>query len=427
MLRRSLLALTVPIHLLLMISTALSAEKSSLSLRECLDLAAKNSPALKLASHDSLIQAENVKLAESSYYPRLDLQAGYTILVDPQAMKTGSGALETQESNFPYASVGLYQTLYDFGRRGSRKERAALQESAVIAGTAAVRQDVFLQVIKAYYGILESISFVTIARDEVFQREQHLKIATALHEEGVTTRNDLLQAEVKLAGSRQRLLAENSRLTNSWLLLNYLTGTPSGFRATLAEDGNIEPQPVMGDGKVLEKRDEIAAQKLLVKSAESFARESRNEFYPELFLKASVDYLQNSKVVEQTMVGATVGLKVNIFDGLATTSRQRQAVKLLEKERERLGSMEEAFLLEIRTARNDVSVALERIEVSKAAIRQGEENLRINDDRYKAQVGTATEVIDAQTLLSQARNDHSQAIFDYQVSSARLKRALGEL
>ena len=178
---------------------------------------------------------------------------------------------------------------------------------------------------------------------------------------------------------------------------------------------------------MLAGRDEIIAQKSMIKAGEASVDESREEFYPEIFVKAGIDYLQNNKVVEQTMVGATVGLKVNLFDGMATTARQRQAMKLLEKEKERLRELEELYRLEINTARNDLAVARERIELTRSAIRQSEENLRINNDRYKAQIGTATEVIDAQTLLSQARSDHYQSLFDYQVARARVQRAAGEL
>ena len=403
------------------------AESAELTLSECLEQARINNPSLKLVRHDSGIQAENIALAESGYYPRVDLQAGYTALVDPQSIKAGSNTFETQQSSFPYASVGLYQTLYDFGRRSAQKEQASLREKAVSSGTNAIGMDVNLQVIRAYYALLQIGKLADAARDEVVQREQHMKIAKSLYEEGVTTRNDLLQAEVKLAGSRQRLLAENSRLTNGWLLLNYLTGAPAERRSRLAVEELGDSQITEVERNVMEKRDEIVAQKLLIKVAESSVKESRDEFYPELFLKAGMDYLQNNKAVEQTIWSATAGIKINLFDGMATTSRERQAVKLLEKEQERLRGMEEAFLLEINSARNDLAVALERIEVTKTAIKQSEENLRINNDRYKAQVGTATEVIDAQTLLSQAKSDHFQAVFDYQVSKARVKRSLGEL
>jgi outer membrane protein len=110
-----------------------------------------------------------------------------------------------------------------------------------------------------------------------------------------------------------------------------------------------------------------------------------------------------------------------------TTSRYRQAVKSRSQAEERLRQMEADFALEYRTAVNDAGVAKQRISVTETSITQGEEDLRINRDRYQEQVGTATDVIDAQTLLTQIRTEHYQAIFDYQVALARVKRARGEL
>jgi outer membrane protein TolC len=65
--------------------------------------------------------------------------------------------------------------------------------------------------------------------------------------------------------------------------------------------------------------------------------------------------------------------------------------------------------------------------VAEASILQGEENLRINKERYQERVGTATEVLDAQTLFTQARTDYYRALYDYQTAAARLQHALGEL
>jgi outer membrane protein len=411
--------------LILLVASLAGAAQTTL--KECLDQALLNNPSLKVSRNDTLIQAENVSQAASSYYPRVDLQAGYTVLLDPQAIKTNGGTFETQQPDYAFASLSIYQTIYDFGRRDRRKEQASLLEGSIASNYSATKKDVSLQVINGYYSVLHQLRLVDAAKDEVAQTEQHLKIATALYEEGATTRNDLLQAGVKLSASRQKLLAAGNQLNNNWLQLNYLTGNAPENRATLSEESEIEEPRLDKDKPSLEKRDEIAAQKSAVRAGESLVEESRREFYPELFLKAGVDYLQNSKVVEQTMAAATVGIKVNLFDGMATTSRQRQAVKLLEKEKDRLRNLEEALLLDVHIARNDLAVASERIKMTKSAITQSEENLRINNDRYKAQVGTATEVIDAQTLLSQARSDHYQALFDLQVARARVRRATGEL
>jgi outer membrane protein TolC len=284
---------------------------------------------------------------------------------------------------------------------------------------------VALITIQTYYSILQTQHLADTARDEVAQREQHQKIARSLFEEGVTTRNDLLQADVKLANSRLRLLSVQNHLKNSWLVFNNLLGQKPEFRAELVE----ETLPLPGDTTAtgVSARGEITAQKAIISAGEAAVQESRDNFFPELFVKGDVDYLKNSKVAEQTMYGLTVGLKINLFDGLASTARQRQAVWQLDREKDRLRELESGFLIELQSARNDLEVAAERIEITQKAISQSEENLRINIDRYKAQVGTATEVVDAQTLLSQTRSDYYQALFDFQVAKARVKRSQGEL
>ena len=66
-----------------------------------------------------------------------------------------------------------------------------------------------------------------------------------------------------------------------------------------------------------------------------------------------------------------------------------------------------------------------QILVAATAIVQAEENFRINTERYREQVGTSTEVIDAQTLLTKARSDRHNALGDFNISRARLERATG--
>jgi outer membrane protein TolC len=131
--------------------------------------------------------------------------------------------------------------------------------------------------------------------------------------------------------------------------------------------------------------------------------------------------------MEQTILSATVGVRVNLFDGLATTSRYRQAVQSRTQAEEKLRMTEARIRLEYQTADNDARIALERIRTAETAVTSGEENLRINKNRYQEHVGTATDVIDAQTLLTRTRTEYHRAVFDYQVAVARIKKAKGEL
>ncbi len=83
--------------------------------------------------------------------------------------------------------------------------------------------------------------------------------------------------------------------------------------------------------------------------------------------------------------------------------------------------------MEVQNAYLSLKETAERIAVTKDAVTQGEENLRLNEERYKEQVGTATDVIDAQTLLTKARVNYFTALYDHQVNKARLLRAVGKI
>jgi Outer membrane efflux protein. len=49
----------------------------------------------------------------------------------------------------------------------------------------------------------------------------------------------------------------------------------------------------------------------------------------------------------------------------------------------------------------------------------------LNEARYKEQVATTTDVMDAQTLLTQAQINYYNALSDYNIARAQLERAMG--
>ena len=412
--------------LLLFVSGNTCAEPLTLS--NALAKRGATSHTLKISDLDEQVAGDSVILNRSGYLPRVDFQAGYTAQLEPQSVTTPFGSFQTQDADFAFYSLGITQTLYDFGRTGARYARAKADREAVHYDGKSLEQELFLQTVTSYFRILQDQKLLKAADDEVTQMTDHLRVAQNLFEQGVVTRNDLLQAQVRLASSKQRRLESANRLDNAWLDFNNQIGDPPESRHELIEDTKIEPagpdKPVQ---EVVSGRAEIKAQKKLLEAGDLDVKESRTGYFPELFAKAGIDYVQNDRVKEQAIYSATVGLKINLFDGYATTSRYRQAVKNRSRAEERLRQLETDLVLEYRTAVNDARVARERISVTEESIRQGEENLRINKDRYQEQVGTATDVIDAQTLLTQIKTEHYQAIFDYQVALARVKRARGEL
>ena len=126
----------------------------------------------------------------------------------------------------------------------------------------------------SYFRILQEQKLLTAADEEVMQMTDHLRVAQNLFEQGVVTRNDLLQAEVRLASSQQRRLESANRLENAWLDLNNQIGDPPESRKELVEETKIDltwlDKPAE---EIVARRAEIQAQRKLLDASESEVKE----------------------------------------------------------------------------------------------------------------------------------------------------------
>ena len=319
------------VTVLLVLLWTCSASAEVLTLSECLRKAAEMNPTLRVAVHNEKVAQEDVRIARSGYLPRMDVQGGYTSQDDAQALKVKAfGApVEMQEADYGSFSLALTQTLYDFGRTSSRYKRAKALKEAAGFDYKGKEQDVFLQVVETYYGIREAKKLLKSVEEEVAQMTEHLQVAKDFYEQGASTLNDLLQAEVKLAASKQQKLAVANKVENRWLLLNFLISQKPEYRAELEEKVESEEGlPPGGVEKAINTRAEIKALKKIVEGSKREVEESKSNFAPELFARLAVDYLQNDRATEQLISSASLVLTMNLFDGLSTTPRYRSVVML---------------------------------------------------------------------------------------------------
>lgn len=416
-------------HVFLSLLVTSSAWAASISIESCLARARTDSPLLRLYRADTAIASAGVQLQDAALMPRLDAQLGFTTQLEAQAIKINGTAMETQQPSYLFGNLGISYTLYDFGRRDARRTVSKTNLAAVADSISQQEHELTLQVTDTYLNVLEAMKNLEAAEEERQTMEEHRRVAEAFYQSGSVTRNDLLQAELRLATARQQVLTWRNQIENLYLRLNYLIGAPHDERPQLQEPPSAPLQPVTNDkrARALRIRPDLNLLRKGLAVSEQELAEARSNFYPELFTRLTVDYLENSKVREQTIYAGTIGIKVNLFDGFGSTATRNRIVATRSKALEQIRLAEQQANLEISTAANNLQVAHQRIEVTALAIRQGQENLRINQNRYQERVGTATDVLDAQTLLTQARNEQCRARYDYQRAAIRLRKALGEL
>jgi outer membrane protein TolC len=79
----------------------------------------------------------------------------------------------------------------------------------------------------------------------------------------------------------------------------------------------------------------------------------------------------------------------------------------------------------VKTAYLIVTAAEKNILTVQKAVEQALENFRMNQERYKEQVATSTEVLDAQTLLTKTQTNYFNTLSVFNISEAGLDRAMG--
>jgi outer membrane protein TolC len=104
---------------------------------------------------------------------------------------------------------------------------------------------------------------------------------------------------------------------------------------------------------------------------------------------------------------------------------RKEKLARLSQSRYRKAEVLDSINLEVKQAYLRTKEAEQNIVTIEKAVEQAKENLRITEEQYKEQVATQTDVLIAQTLLTQTMTNYFNALYDFKIAHAVLLRALG--
>jgi outer membrane protein TolC len=331
--------------------------------------------------------------------------------------------------NFWSSKTVIDQTIFDFWGTPSRYQAAVLGKSASLLDTAKTRDDLFLNVAKGYFSTLRAQKLELVARQDVTDLQAHLKIARDQYEFGVATYNDVLQAEVSLADAEQRLIAAKTDTIDIRSALNKVLALPISA-PTVLKDEKLETRPWSleeATDTAVKQRSDLKASTERISQQEKVVTQTKAQFFPRIYAQGGLNYQRNDFTLHETLWYGIFGMQWTLFSGLDTKAQVAQAKLKVNQLREQRKDLNEQVRLDVQNAYLKVKETADRIRVTEKAVTQGEENLRLNEERYKEQVGTATDVIDAETLLTRTRVNYWTAVYDHQMAKAQMLWAMGAI
>jgi outer membrane protein TolC len=376
------------------------------------------------------------KAAMTDFFAKWTGQYGYTRYSFPSFIGNFGGGLTSGASSPTVYNLNstISQPLFAGGSILSnyRIEKHGVDISKTDMET--VKRDIVLQVREGYFNILRGEKFLDVARQTVKQFSAQLDVTKAFFEVGIVPKNDVLQAEVRLANAKQGLVRAENDVVLAKSFFNSLLRNEIDAPVQVIDILGYSPFSLHFEDALKEalgKRPEIRTANLKIEQSKEGVKIAKSGFFPTVNLSGNYSRLSEEPLLvgdlrsERWTVQALATFTLGDW-GKTAYKVGESKVKVTQAEDSKV-QLIEGITLEVKNDYQIMLVAEKNISVSEKAIEQAEENLRMNEERYKYQVATATDVLDAVTLLAQARVNYYGALSDFNISKARLERAMGRM
>jgi outer membrane protein TolC len=457
--------------MLLLLSLLASAEAQdstiTLSVKEAVDYAKKNSMQVRNSLIGIELQRQQNKeitaaaypqltgSVGSNYYPNVAVQrfpnfiaaAAYGVLVQ-EGVKNGSdqpivapndfGFVEVQFGTKYTASAGVdfSQLLFDGQVFVGLQARSTAIKFA--SKTAEVTQEqIKANVYKIYYQVLAGRQQLSTIDANITRFEQLLDDTKEIFKNGFAEKLDVSKAEVSLTNLRTEKLRVENTLESAMIGLKLLIGMPVNNQLvltdTLPED--IYSEEVLDTRFTYNERPEYEQLSLSRKLNEYNVRRYKLSYLPTVSLSSSYYQIAQRnqfnffKAGEPWFPSSSVGVRINvpIFDGLAKAARVRTARLQLEQANNNLQNLELSIDREIAEARLGIRTAAAAMEYQKKNMQLAEEVYNQTKLKYEQGLGSNLEITNSQAELTTAQNNYYSALYDAIIARVDFLRATGKL
>ena len=406
-----------------------------LTLAEAVQLALSKNPDLATAQQRVNAARAALQQADATFWPHLRVSESYVGSDNPvQAfmMTLNQRAFSlNNDFNHPETTDNLgtkvlaQWSLYDGGQNIANRQAARLSSEAAEQSLDAARNDLVFEVTRAYYTVSKARQFVGAANAAVSSVEADVTVASNRVAAGEALKTDLLDAQVRLAESRENQVRARSAAALSDSIFRNVLGVDQTNNVTAAEVAFVESASSVTESLDVSHRPELRAARKAVDAAEKQVRAAFGGHLPRVNAFASYDLDSGSAQQFEDSWIAGVSVDLDVFDGFLTRGKVAEARANLDASRDQLRKTELMLALEVKQARLNVDDARARLDASTQTVAQAGESLQLTKDRYGEGLALFTQVLDTETALTAARQRRAAAEADYLIARAALDKALG--
>ncbi|MCC5932887.1 MAG: TolC family protein [Balneolales bacterium] len=435
-------ALLLLIAALLLMPKQLSAQQQlDLSLEQALELAAESNRDIRMKQHEQQAARAQFRQSNAVFLPSVSLE--YQALSTDDPLNVFGFKLKQQQvtaqdfdptrlndpgayENFS-ARLMVQQPVFNPDMIQARRAARTQYEAAgyMVQGTAAMTA---YRVKQAYFELVLYREVQQVLAEAVETAKAYETQAQNFFDEGMLSREDLLAARVHRLELENKLVKAANDADAAQENLALLLGMDSltQIHTTDALTDSSPMQPGTGLPESAPDNAFVRSASLQADAADQMVKSAAYSFLPRLNVFGSFELNDNDPFgfgSSAYMIGAN--LSWNLFSGMQQAGRYAEASARARMARTGLEQFQHEQHTQLRQAARALEHARDRIALSEEAIAGASENARIRANRYAEGMERTTDLLVAQTRLSESQLQQLEAYFQFNMSAAALELLLG--
>ena len=418
--------------LFLLIQSNLFAQSQPIDLNKAIEIALKTHPLLKSSQLSIQAAEKQIDIINNDYLPQ------FTAGLNPSRWKSippSKAKLLDNSLNDLYAELRFNQLIYNGNKVPLQSDLAKISTSHEKVNKIRLEQTIILNVSKAYFDVLKAEKVKVIYEQTLQQLKEHLKTAQSLYNIGKVSNLDVLKVEVQIAVIEDEITKAKNDLNIQTYVLNAAMGRSPETEVEV-EDITDEIWSSEKDKKFDEKElltemfsihPDLEKIKLDLDYKSKELALYKADYLPAVYAWGTMNWEDRGVPIGNNNwnVGVLLSYNIPFFQG----GKFKDKIQQTEIKKESILSAEEALKQKLELSLKSILSKLEniksRINSSKKVVELAEESLKSAELQYGIGKGSSLDVIDSQTISTNAMITYSQNLMDYLSMRAELNYAVG--
>jgi outer membrane protein len=321
--------------------------------------------------------------------------------------------------------LGLLRLSADYQTQQRSTEASAAQVQSAELSLRQTIETLYLRVFEA-----RALEGTALASER--ELNDRLQVARAQLATGVLTEADVLRVQVAAANARQQAIQAHSQELVARAGLLALIGLPADDASvsfaeprSLLESGQTRPDAAAAQDQALSGRPEILQTRLSLQAGEHQRRARLYSLLPEIDLEGAYLRSYGQIILPTNSVFIGLSAKWAIWEWGASYALYRASRAQARAAAFDLENQQQQIRAEVTSTMAQLDAAASAISVAEQAIASAQEAYRVTDAQLEAGTATTTDLLEAQSALTQARLNYLRAQYELAISRVNLRRALG--